>query len=837
MKTAIVTNAVTDTTENEREKRNRQLAYEAAAEGIVLLENDGTLPLEPCSAALFGAGAEYTIKGGSGSGEVNVRHSVNVLEGLEQAGFTITSRDWIRRYDRAWREGKEAFVRAFRKKLFRPGAFLLNEIMSAEYRYPAGDRLTESDRGDADTCIYVVARQSGEGHDRRDEAGDFRLDADEVHNIRFCAEHYRRFILAINTGAPIDLTPLEEITGIGALVYMGQLGMEGGRALADVLTGRQVPSGRLAVSWPRRYADIPFGDEYSIAGGDRAPDKEGIYVGYRYYDSFGVSPRYPFGYGRSYTEFAVKDVHADIAGTEVVCSAAVTNTGTFAGRETVQLYVSCPQNGMPKEYQRLCAFAKTGLLQPGESETLQMTFPVSLLSVYDEQAAETYLEPGGYVLRAGTSSRDTQPVAIMRLAEKTVLSKHRHGLCRPDKPVTVLTENRVSVAGSAKAGTADGSSAGQGQEEQLPELPVLTVPQDAFETKEFSYRHPDTDESSGEHFSEKTERYLDRFGADDMIRFCAGTGLFGKQEGFCVPGAVGHTTAAYIGQGIPNIELCDGPAGLRIQRRSTRTKNGKIKAVDIAISLYEYLPKFIQKFLLGNPEKDPVLYQFVTGFPVAAMVAQSWNTDLACRIGRAVSDEMTEYGARIWLAPALNIVRNPLCGRNFEYYSEDPLVSGKMAAAITRGVQEVSGNCVTIKHFAANSQEENRYYVSSDLDERVLREIYLKGFEIAVREGRPRAIMTAYNRINGVYCANSRELCTDILRSEWGFEGVVMTDWLSTGEDRADESAAIEAGVDLIMPGGKKTLKALAAGCREGRISAGALRCACGRVLDLILAG
>lgn len=222
-------------------------------------------------------------------------------------------------------------------------------------------------------------------------------------------------------------------------------------------------------------------------------------------------------------------------------------------------------------------------------------------------------------------------------------------------------------------------------QEPLPDLPELVITPAAFETEEFTYELPE------ESFSEKVSSYLAQFSPEDMIRFCSGTGLFGEKKRFKVPGSVGHTTAAYTERGIPNIELCDGPAGLRLQRRSTRTKSGKIKAVDSSIFLYEFLPGFLMKHLLGNPKKEEVLYQYVTGFPVAAMVAQSWNTNLAYRIGQAVSSEMTEYSVRIWLAPALNIVRNPLCGRNYEYYSEDPLISGKMASAVTRGVQETLG--------------------------------------------------------------------------------------------------------------------------------------------------
>ena len=801
---ASISHAVT-----EREERNRRLAREAAEEGIVLLENDGVLPLAPCPVALFGAGAEFTIKGGSGSGEVNVRYEVNVREGLEAAGFTVTSGSWLSRYREIWQTGKEAFIKANRKKFLQLSAKVLADLMAAEYRYPAGDPVTDADFGAADTCIYVISRQSGEGHDRKDEAGSFRLDATEEHNIRLCAEHYERFVLVINTGAPIDLSPLDQISGIGAVIYMGQLGMEGGSALTNVLTGKASPSGKLAVTWPKRYADVPFGEEYAAPGAVNAAYQEGVYVGYRYYDSFQVEPRYPFGYGKSFTGFAVASGEVALQGTKFICPVSVTNTGARPGKESVQLYVSCPHGQLKKEYQRLAAFAKTKLLAPGETETLCLSFPAALLSSYDEKRAETVLEPGNYLLRIGSSSRNTKPVAVCRLEQRAVLSKHRN-LCRSKEIVTKLNPPGMAA--------------------KIPEdLPTLMLDPALFETEVFSYdRQP-------ERLPDPSESLLNGFTPEEMLRFCAGTGLFGEQSGFRVPGAVGHTTTACLDRGIPNIELCDGPAGLRIQRRSTRTKNGKLKAVDSAISLYEFLPKGVKKLLLGNPEKEQVLYQYVTGFPVAAMVAQTWNTELAERIGQAVSEEMTEFGVRVWLAPALNIVRNPLCGRNYEYYSEDPILSGKLAAAITGGVQSTPGNLVTVKHFAVNNQEENRYFVSSDLDERTLREIYLRGFEIVVREAHPGAVMSAYNKINGIYCANNKELCTDILRSEWGFAGIVMTDWLSTGKDRADESLCLKAGVDLIMPGGKGTIKALQKAHKEGRLSDAILRQSCGRVLTAII--
>jgi beta-glucosidase len=802
-------------TVSERERKNRTLAFEAAAEGIVLLENDGVLPLAPCSLALYGAGAAYTIQGGSGSGEVNVRHAASALEGLEAAGFTITTKDWIDRYDALWKQGREAFLREHRKKLRRLSAKVLAELMAAEYRYPAGGRITEQEISAcrAEACVYVLSRQSGEGHDRRDEAGSFRLDETETHNIRLCAERFDRFVLVINSGAPVDLTPLDGMDGLNAVIYMNQLGMEGGRALSAVLTGERTPSGKLAVTWPASFRDVPFGDEFGIPGENRARYKEGIFVGYRWYDSFGVRPRYPFGFGKSYTAFSVETTRVSLNGAEALVSVGVTNTGkTFSGKAVVQIYVSCPQGELKKEYQRLAAFGKTRLLAPGERDTLTLRVPLEALASYDEGNAETVLEAGEYVVRVGASSRETTPAARLTLPQHTVLSCHRN-LCAAGEPICELHVPELP----AEAMPAD--------------LPTLPIDPGVFRTVLYDYA------LSQEAFSERTEAFLHRFAPEDMVKFCAGTGLFGENRGFRVPGAVGHTTTDYLDLGIPNRELCDGPAGLRIQRRSTIGKKGKIKAVDASISLYEFLPGFVRRLLLGNPDQEQLLYQYVTGFPVAAAVAQTWNTALAEAIGQAVSTEMTEYGVTWWLAPAMNIVRNPLCGRNYEYYSEDPLLSGKLAAAVTRGVQATPGNYVTIKHFAANNQEENRYYVSSDLDERALREIYLRGFEIAVREARPKAVMSAYNRINGVYCANSRALCTDILRGEWGFDGIVMTDWLSTGDDRADEAGCLNASVDLIMPGGKKVVKELRNAHREGRVADDVLRLSCGRVLEQILSG
>ena len=311
----------TNNTSSDTESKNKALSFEAATESMVLLKNDGALPFAPCSLALFGAGAEYTIYGGSGSGEVNVIHAVNVLEGLENAGFTITTKDWINRYDLLWKKEKSKFIRNARKKILLSGSGIMTAILSTDYRYPDGDIISEADIIDSntDTCIYIISRQSGEGHDRLDEPGSFRLTENELGNVTICARQYKNFVLILNCGASLDLSPLDDISGINAILYMSQPGMECGKALAAVITGRSTPSGKLAATWAEKYSDYPFSDEFGpyAKAPAQALYKEGIYVGYRYFDTFNVEPRYPFGFGMSYTHFSLNVKEVSLHGTDV----------------------------------------------------------------------------------------------------------------------------------------------------------------------------------------------------------------------------------------------------------------------------------------------------------------------------------------------------------------------------------------------------------------------------------------------------------------------------------------------------------------------------------------
>ncbi len=835
------------------ERKNLDIAYRAALEGIVLLENDGALPLVPGPVALFGVGADLTVKGGTGSGEVNSRHAVSIREGLEGAGFTVTSSAWIDAYAKVYEAGELAYGREFRRRLLRLD---IANLMNSPYSHPAGAPVTLADleMSGTDTCLYVVTRQAGEGADRRLESADNQLFAQERADIELCAAHFSKFVLIINTGSTFDLSFLDEIPGINAVIFFAQQGDMGGAALADLLCGAATPSGKLASTWVRHYDDVPFAREYSYLNGDVDEEyyKEGIFVGYRYYDTFDVAPRYPFGFGRSYTEFAIAAGVPRAAGSVPMASDAakasvievpvtVTNTGKcFAGREVVQLYVSCPQTPeLPKADQQLAAFGKTGLLAPGASETLTLRLDMRDLASYRERDAVTVLEAGDYVLRVGNSSRDTNVCGVVTLTGEAILARHEH-FCAPIAAIKEITVPADCVNKHAVLAAAAKTSG-------VPCLSLLAADfRSGTDTSGAAHRpsapvqknKPAAPAASCAGWPPELADLLDTLTTDELIELCVGDGLPVLKQStkrfFEAPGAVGLTTPHLQHRGIPNICLADGPAGLRLLRTSAVTKKGKIKQIDPAMELMKYLPGFVKKFMFGDPARDQLVYQYTTAFPVELALAQTWNPALLETIGRAVSAEMTAYGITCWLAPAINIHRNPLCGRNFEYYSEDPFLTGKLAAAVTRGVQSEPGNVVTLKHFACNNQEDNRNRTNANVSERALREIYLRGFEIAVREAHPGAVMTSYNKLNGTYTPNSRDLLTGILRGEWGFDGVVMTDWLATGKGLASEPAALAAGNDLIMPGSGSAKKAIRSALRTGTLSHDALRRSAANVLQVV---
>ena len=750
-----------------REREHRVLARQAAAEGIVLLENNGVLPLKPQKIALYGPGSRMTVKGGSGSGDVRERYSVTIEEGLKNAGFTYPTTLWMDRFKEkydaditAWREDLEHQIQKYNPiQTMQMFCFIGEHPMP----YPSCTPVLEDELTDkTDTAIYVLSRQAGEGRDRRVEKGDYLLSDVEEDSLRLLRKNYKKLILVLNCGSVMDLSILDELR-IDAVLFCGQGGMEGGNALADILTGKVSPSGHLTDTWAKHYEDYPCANTFSHRNGDLENEEytEGIYVGYRWFDQQRIVPRYPFGHGLSYTTFD-HQVHS-VSEKEVTVT--VTNTGTCPGKEVLQLYISKPNGRLEHENRSLAAFAKSKTLTPGESQCITIPFALNDIASFDEERSAFVLEAGEY-----TVILNEQTVGSFQMEERML--------------------EMVNPIGS------------------------------------------DVQEKLTREFTPKVQDRLQKLSDWDKIRLVVGGGYSIRCYNN-VMGAAGRTCTKLLKKGIPNIVLSDGPAGLNVNQSTTVMPDGTPRYPDGLPTDWQWgWLKKVGPLLKDRSGKGRTVYRYMTAWPSETVQAQTWNTDLVNEIGQAVGKEMLEIGVSVWLAPGLNIHRNPLCGRNFEYYSEDPVLSGKMAAAITQGVQSMGGVGVSQKHYCCNNQEDNRTGVSANVSQRALREIYLRAFRIAVTEGKPWTVMSSYNRVNGKYVCNSFDFCTRVLRLEWGFEGLVMSDWNAT--EQCSYSEAINAGNDLIMPGTLAIAKRLRSDLKAGKLSKDALDLSAGRVLELI---
>ena len=771
----------------ERETKMRGIARKAASEGMVLLENNGVLPLKAgMKLALFGQGARYTIKGGTGSGDVNSRNTITVDAGLRNAGYRIVNDAWLDRFDEAyakslkkWEADIYAEVGEERdpKKLYHAHATMRPELPD--------NPITAEDAADAEAVIYVISRISGEFADRRAEKGDYYLSDREKSELETIGGFGKPVIVLLNVGGIIDLSFLEE-SRADAVLLMSQAGSEGGNAAADVLSGQVNPSGRLTDTWAMHYGDYPSAETFSHRNGNLEAEyyTDGIFVGYRYFDSFGVKPRYPFGYGLSYTAFEYEICGAGAEGSGVTVGVRVRNSGNSAGRQVIQLYAACPSDEAVTERKRLTAFGKTGVLQPGEEETLELSFDLKQLSIYHEGRSAWILQKGEYGIFAGENAQAVKPAVRLRMAE-TAVTEQLSPVCElrealteicPEKPDTDLSGiafpmPEIDITGAGKTIAA-------AQKEKAPGYRV----------------DPETEREAAEIAGKMTLR--DKACLVVGARSAMAGEIVGSQA-TKVPGAAGETVG-FENYGIPGTVLADGPAGVRVNYEyEIDCATGNIIQPKDWFEMLE--ARFFKRKI--RHEGAILRYQIATAIPIGTMLAQTFDPELVREVGEAIADEMQAFRVDVWLAPGMNIHRNPLCGRNFEYYSEDPLVSGIMAAAMTRGVQKEPGVGVSIKHFACNNQEDNRMHVNEHISERTLREIYLKGFEIAVKTAGPMTIMTSYNRINGVHSANNYDLCTKIAREEWDFGGYIMTDWSTTNGGGSNAAKCIAAGNDLVMPG------------------------------------
>ena len=797
---------ITDPAVQPFETEHIDAVRELAPECTVLLKNEGILPLAGVGKiALYGSGARRTIKGGTGSGDVNVRHFVTVEEGLKNAGFEITSGAWLDGYEEVMNNARKVWIQELKDLAKETGQNIMMMSMGAVMPEPDYELPLDAE---GDTAVYVLSRISGEGSDRNPVAGDINLSETEIRDINALNAKYETFILVLNVGGMVNLSPVSDVR---CILLLGQLGTPTGDVCADLLLGKSGPSGKLAMTW------APIEDYPSTEGFGDFNDtcyKEGIYVGYRYFDTVGKKPIYPFGYGLSYTTFEITDIGLAVDGSGVNVTAVVKNTGDSAGKEVVQVYVSAPQGSLDRPYQELKGYAKTAELSPGQSEALSICFNLKDASGYSEEKAAWILEEGDYVVRVGNCSADTQPAGIIRLDE------------------TVVTEQVSNVFGA------------WGFDDFVPEAPCTDAPADTLvidvrasdlDVQPAAAHDDAADECCGaadtgaridwqevKAGNETIEAFLAGLTNEELADICIGYYADGDGLGSIIgagsillAGGAGDTTHRV--KGLDALSMADGPAGIRLNKEY-KIVGGVLKPIGNALEgMQEFLDEeqlAILASMVVEPTQEeknaPINYQYCIAIPIGTGLAQSFNDELCERLGDLIGDEMELFGVNYWLAPALNIQRSPLCGRNFEYYSEDPLLAGKISAAITRGVQKHKGCGTTIKHFAANNQETNRYGSNSLVSERAMREIYLKGFEIAIKDSAPEALMTSYNLINGEHSCNRRDLLTTVLREEWGYTGLVMTDWYITtnmmsnpacAHGPASAAGCVKAGNNVTMPG------------------------------------
>lgn len=735
------------------------VSYDSAAEGIVLLENEGTLPLDTDSetVSVFGRSQINFIKGGGGSGDVNTTVLINFVEGMAEAGIN-------------YYEPLYADYQAWCTDNPPPATGILGGRPS-NAEMPLTEAQVADAAGNSDVAVVVIGRNSTEGADRTETKGDWYLQDEEARMLGLVNAAFDEVVVILNIGSTIDMNWTEDYDSITAVIIGWQPGSYGTLAMGDVLAGKVVPSGHLVDTWAYDYSDYPA-SEYGTFGTNNTEDLDGdgtmdavygedIYVGYRYFETFAPDEvRYEFGYGLSYTAFEQKVVGYSESDGVISVKVKVTNTGdTYSGKDVVQVYYSAPQGQLGKAAYELAAYGKTDELAPGKSQTLTISFNVNDMASYDDSGITGnkscyVLEAGDYIISAGSSVKNLNEAGTYTVSSLTVTEELEEALA-PTTGFSILTTGSPNSAGtyaaSSKAASERTVDVSTKYDTDLPWYELRN--KDLGHTAEESIMLGDVAKGEAE-----LDDYIAQFTLEELAQLFGGTSVssFFPKKAIGGAGVMGQTFTDY---GVYVGTMADGPAGLRLTIGEGQTGN--------------------------------------TAFPIATMLACTWNEELIEKVGEEIGKECAYNDVDIWLAPALNIHRDPLCGRNFEYYSEDPVISGTMTAATTRGVQS-QGVGVTLKHYAANSQETDRMGSDSIVSERAMREIYLKGFEIAVKTSDPWYVMSSYNKINGSQAASNYELITQILREEWGFGYTVMTDW--TGEKDNGNASMLRAQHDLSMP-------------------------------------
>lgn len=797
-------------------KAHIELSKNAAKEGMVLLKNDrNVLPLaKGTRVALFGKGTFDYVKGGGGSGDVTVSYISNLYEGLKLQKDKISIFEELCDYYR--KDIEEQY-----KNGNVPG-------MTIEPDVPT--ELLQKAKAFTDTAIISICRYSGEGWDRKSvidpnnkalwdyerkmteksaeifKDGDFCLSVKEKEMVDAVKANFKNVIVILNVGGMVDTSWFAYDPKIQSALLALQGGMEGGLAAAELLVGDGNPSGKTVDTFARTLDDYPSTHNFHESR-DYVDYIDDIYVGYRYFETIpGASEKvvYPFGYGLSYTTFNVETVSAGILQTSHTANSQsaphdvvshtdtlyvrvrVTNTGKRAGKEVVQVYVAKPQGKLGKPAKELVAFEKTRELLSGESQIMTLTWSINDMSSYDDlgkiQKSAYVLEAGSYDIYVGTSVRDVQKADFSYILDEDIITEQLSAKLVPvnlskrmlsdgsfeELPQGTPVDTDASVIGNIDKSLTEGVAPG------VREIPMYRF--DDGMAKNGKYDIMDVVEGQI-----SLDEFISELSVDDLIHLLGGQPNTGVANTF----GIGNMPE----YGIPSVMTADGPAGVRI-----------------------------------NPEVGVC----TTAFPCSTLLACTWNPDIVEAVGRAGGQELKENNLGLWLTPAINIHRSPLCGRNFEYYSEDPFVTGKLAGAMVRGIQ--SNNVgATLKHFALNNKETNRKNSDSRVSERAAREIYLKAFEMIVKAEDPWAVMSSYNIINGYRASENKDLLTGILRDEWGYTGMVTTDWWTCGEHYKET----KAGNDLKMGNGYP--KRVKEAYEKGAISRDEIETCVKRILSLIL--
>ena len=716
-------------------------ARKAAAEGCILLKNNGVLPLQQTGIAVFGrCQLDWFFVGYGSGGDVHPPYRVNLMDGLRSCG--IPCDEIVFDAYKAWTSEEE----------HKADHGWWGHWPMSHPEMPLDPQFVREAAQRQETAIVVIGRAAGEDRENTLTKGSYYLTDEETTMLDTVSSAFANTVVILNIGSVMDMAWIERYEDrLSAVLIAWQGGMESGNAAADVLTGAVNPSGRLPDTIARCYEDYPSsanfgGEEYNCYAED-------IYVGYRYFETFAKDKvLYPFGYGLSYTSFESKLLKQEYTAGTYKTMVQVTNTGIYSGKETVMLWCSAPQGKLGKAAKILAAYGKTKLLEPGESETLVLSFDEKTMASFDDSGKTGY--PEAFVLEAGTYDLflGSDIVGTIDIPETKVVEQCKP-VCSVKEPFERLVARKANGMFSV-----DKEMLARGKE-LLRSRILEQMPQEIPVTGDLGYKLSDVADNTI-----SIEQFIAQLNDKELEALTRGEGRMNSALGVSGnAGAFGGILDSLREKGVPPIITADGPSGLRLRK-------------------------------------------FCSLLPSGTVLASTWNDALVEELFTHVSREMVKRKLDVILSPGMNIHRNPLCGRNFEYFSEDPLLCGKIAAAVVRGIQS-EGVSACPKHFACNNQETKRNINDSRVSHRALREIYLRCFEIVVKEAKPDTIMTSYNKINGVWSHYNYDLVSTVLRDEWEFEGTVVTDWWMRKSKSpefpsiCDNAYRVRAQVDVLMPG------------------------------------